>query len=125
MGSLYGKNFVRNDGVDGQGKQFLIFAKKINLTNDEVDRLFHEYTKYEDPQTRTLKISQILNLNKIKSSLIFSIIMQLFDRRKEGVLNFMEYVIILWGFLSADEDAMATFAFELFDINRYLDAYTN
>jgi hypothetical protein len=124
MGSSLSRPFVRNDKIDGQGKQFLLFAKRINLQKYEVNRLFYEFSKYSNPETQQIEVNVLLqnasNGGTFKShlpfSLVGSLILQIFDRNKFGVLNFMEYVIAMWCFLSTDEDEMARMCFGLFDI---------
>lgn len=118
MGSVFGRKFVRNDKIEGQGKQFLLFAKKINLQKYEIDRIFEVFCGLEDPVTHLVETRKILLQNKRPYTLICSVILQIFDRNKTGWLNFMEYVMVMWCFLSCNEDELARMCFGLFDINK-------
>ena len=116
MGGVTGKTFVRNDKVDGQGKQLLLFAKKIDLRKYELDRIFHEFYKLAEPKSNVVQISRIYSECKLPYNLIASVLMQIFDVNKRGILNFLEYLMIMYSFLSTDEDEMARMCFGLFDI---------
>ena len=123
MGALVGRReFVRNDDIDGQGKHVLVVAKSLNLTNVALDRLFHEFKKFENPTSNLMSISIMFSAFKQEYCIFDRLIFQIFDKNKTGELNFLEYMIIMWGFLSTDEDGMAAFCFSLFDTERYLDS---
>jgi len=49
---------------------------------------------------------------------MLSVIYNLFDEDKYSSLNFMEFMIILWGLLSSDDESIARLCFGLFDINK-------
>lgn len=118
MGQLFGRVFVRNDKIDGQGKAFLLFAKSIHLQKYEVDRIFEVFCSMEDPATHLVEISKILTTNKLPYNLICSVILQIYDRNKLGYLNFMEYVMAMWCFLATDENELARTCFGLFDTHK-------
>jgi hypothetical protein len=120
MGAVIGRReFVRNDEIDGQGKQVVIIAKSLKLTNVALDRLFHEFKKFENPKSNLMNIQAMFSSFKQDYCIFDRIIFQIFDKNKTGELNFLEYVIIMWGFLSTDEDGLAAFCFSLFDTERY------
>jgi hypothetical protein len=114
-----GRPFKRNEKIDGQGKQVLLIAKMLTLGNNELDRLFHEFCKFEDPTTHTIDIAQIMKFSLIPLNISMSVIFQIFDLSKGGALNFREYLIAMWSFLTTDETAMARLCFSLFDVHRY------
>lgn len=116
MGSIFGKTFVRDDKIDGQGKQFLLMAKKLNMQKYEVDRIYDVFFGIEDKPTHLVDIKGIFLQHKRPYTLMASVIMQIFDRNKSGMVNLMEYVVVLWCFLSTDEDELARMCFGLFDI---------
>jgi hypothetical protein len=118
MGSAFGRTFIRNDKIDGQGKPVLLFAKSVHLQKAEVDRIFEEFCKIEDPLTHVVETSSIVTSKKKSYSLIASILLQIFDRSKQGLVNFLEYMKVMYSFLSADEDELARTCFGLFDIYR-------
>lgn len=117
MGGFGSKQFIRNDKVDGQGKPVLVIAKKLDLKMNEVDRIFHEFTKYEDQTTHQIEIKYLFNCMQIPYMLFDSLIFQMFDKQKSGYLNFMDYLMVLWTFLSTDDDSLANLCFSLFDID--------
>lgn len=118
MGSVLTRTFKRNDAVDGQGKATLLFAKRISLQKYELDRIFHEFSKYESPSSHLVSWSDVFRANKVEFSIFSSVLFQIFDRYKVGLVNFLEYLQIMWSFLSTDEDNLARMCFELFDIRK-------
>lgn len=118
MGSIFGKKFVRDDKIEGQGKQFLLMAKKINMQKYEVDRIYEEFLGIEDKPTHLVDVKGMFSKHKRPYTLIASVILQIFDRNKTGLLNLMEFVMVTWCFLSTDEDELARLCFGLFDTHR-------
>lgn len=118
MGTVFGRKFVRNDKIDGQGKQLLLFAKVIHLQKDELNRIYEEFCQIEDPQTHIAPTSSVVTSKRKPYTLIASVLLQIFDQNKLGVLNFLDYLRVIWCFLSADEDELARTCFSLFDIHK-------
>lgn len=117
MGS---QEFVRNDEIPGQGKQVLVLAKKLKLTNVELDRIFHEFCKHRDIESKTVDLEALFRALKCPYTLFARLMFQFFDANKTGKLVFFEYMIIMWGVLSTDEDGLAALLFSLFDTERYM-----
>ncbi len=84
----------------------------------ELDRLYHEYCKYEDNTTHVAEIKFILNSCLINYQLFDSLWCQLFDKIKSGYLNFLQYLMAIWSLLSTDEDGLAALCFSMMDLNR-------
>lgn len=119
MGSFHFKPFSRNDAIEGQGKEVLLFAKAMRINNYELDRMYHEFRRLEDPETHLVEISSIFaQCKKIKYRLFDQLVYQLFDDHKSGKLNFVDYVTIQWGFLTTDETMMAILCFSMFDFEK-------
>ena len=118
MGNISGTEFVRNDKIEGQGKQTLLDAKRIHLRKKELDRIFLEYSKYEDKVAHTIDIKNIMLCNKLSISLFGEVYFQLFDLQKTGVLNFQQYMITMWSFLTTTEDEMARLCWGMFEIDK-------
>lgn len=122
------RRFKRDDEIFGRGKDVLIMGKQMNLKNNDVDRIFHEYTKFEDghklfqSDENIYKVDLQYFLKKIKcpSCIFLEIIFQLFDKKKTGLLPFLEFMIIIWTFLSSDYDILAILCFNLMDSERFV-----
>ena len=119
MGALVGRHeFVRNDETVGQGKEVLVLAKKLKLTNVELDRIFHEFVKHRQLESQSVDISQMFKACRHPYTLFDRLLFQFFDANKTGSLVFFEYMIIMWGVLSTDEDGLAALCFSLLDTER-------
>jgi hypothetical protein len=110
--------FVRNDDIEGQGRDLLLFAQRIKLGKRELDRIYHEFVKLENPLTHHVEIEDIFTRSKTKMSLIDSLIFQFFDIEKSARLNFLEFLVIIWCFLAARDDDLAFLCFTIFDIHK-------
>lgn len=119
MGLFSTKPFTRNDDIDGQGKDALLLAKGIALTNYELNRIYHEFLKYEDPVAHTVDIQSVFQGCKANYSLFCRLLFQIYDPYKHGRLNFEEFMVIIWAFLSAGSEGLARLCFQMFDVDRY------
>jgi hypothetical protein len=112
-------SFVRNDEIDGQGKEVLLFSQKIKLSKTELDRIYHEFRYYEDRSTHVVDLAYLFERCGLKQlKLVDSLIFQFFDDDKTSKLNFLDFLIALWGFLAADDVHLSYFCFMLFDIGK-------
>ena len=118
MGTSYGKDFVRNDNIDGQGKSFLLLAKRLHIKNKEINRLYIIFMRYSDHKTHLIKLDDFLYGLKLNKSLIIDLLFNLYDKNKLNCINFMDYVIFLYSLLVTTEDDLARLCFSLFDIQK-------
>lgn len=118
MGAFSTKRFLRNDFIDGQGKEVLVFCKRIHLANNELDRIFHEYKKFEDQSTHKLDVKAMFSRYRAPYTVFERILFQIYDREKSNYLTFLEYLVIVWGFLSCDDETLAHLTFSTFDMDR-------
>jgi hypothetical protein len=118
MGAFNPKPFERNDEIDGQGKMVLKLAKRFLITKKELDRLYHEFLKYSDRFNHRIVIADMFQKIDVAYYLYFQVLFQLYDVNKTATLNFQEFVVIMWAFLSINDDGIAALSFALFDINR-------
>lgn len=118
MGLTYGKEFIRNDNIDGQGKQCLLLAKQLHVKNNEINRIYIIFMRYSDHKTHLINLHDFLYGVQLKNSLIISIMFNLFDQSKLSCLNFMEFMIFLYSLLVTNENDLARYCFGLFDIQK-------
>lgn len=117
MGLFPAKPFLPSE-IDGQGKDVLKLAKRLFITKYELDRLYHEFIKNEDHFSHLITTAEMFKKLKAPYSLFFQVLYQLYDTSKRGLLNFQEYVVATWAFLSLSDDGIATLCFHLFDVDR-------
>jgi hypothetical protein len=116
MGAV--NSFVRNDEIDGQGKEILYFAQRIKLSKQQLDRLYHEFIKYEEPKTHLVDIHYLFDKCGLPLNLIESLLFMFFDELKTFKLNFLDFVIILFNFLASRDEDLSNMCFMLFDIGQ-------
>jgi hypothetical protein len=117
MGGFQFKPFERNDSIVGQGKEVLLFSKAVHINTYEVNRIFFEFQRLEDPATHLVEIVTIFNSTKkkLKPRLFDELLYQFFDDHKTGRLSFLEYIVIQWAFLTTDDQLLAILCFSMFD----------
>jgi Ca2+-binding EF-hand superfamily protein len=110
--------FIRDDKIQGHGKFTLVVARNLKLTNLQVDRLYHEFTKFSDPVTHKMGIEDLFAKYKVEFGLGANFLFQLWDKKKTGELDFCQYIIVLWSILTTDQDSLVSFYFAAFDTER-------
>lgn len=118
MGVFATKPFERNEEIEGQGKSVLLLAKRLMITKYELDRIYHEFRKNEDPKTNLVDIAGLFIKFRLPYTVYFSVLFQLYDINKTGMFNFQEYLVMMWAFLSASDDNLSSMSFNLFDLDR-------
>lgn len=118
MGSGVFRPYVRDDNVVGQGKEVLSISRALKIQNTELDKIFHEYAKYEDPTSHLADIRYIFKRNKLSYGICAKIFFQVLDKTKSEHLDFLQFLVTFWSFLSADEFGLASYCFSQFDTER-------
>ena len=118
MGGLQAKPFVPDEEIIGQGKSVLKLAKRLFISKYELDRLYHEFMKHENPHEHLITISDMFKTLQVHYNFFLQVYYQLYDPKKTGFINFQEFVVATWGFLSLNDDGIASLCFTLFDIER-------
>lgn len=119
MGAFQPKPFVPDETIVGHGKAVLKLAKRLYITKSELDRFYHEFMKHEDPHEHLVTIATMFKTLKAPYNLLLQVYYQLYDQQKTGLINFQEFLCITWGFLSLNDDGIASLCFTLFDVERY------
>jgi hypothetical protein len=116
-GAFATKDFIRNDAIEGQGKEVLTFCKTVRITKYELSRLFHFFQAYEDKKTHVIALESFFRLVQAPYSLFASIFFQLYDIHKTGGIAFNDFMIMFWILLTADEESLALLCFSIFDLD--------
>lgn len=120
MGAFQASPFVPNEQIVGQGMGALKLARRLFISKYELDRLYHEFMTHENPHEHLITIADMFKKLKIPYNLFLQVFYQLYDLKKTGLIHFQEYVVATWGFLSLNDDGIASLCFTLFDIDRYV-----
>lgn len=114
MGNLNTKKFKRRDGVEGQGKEVLIYAKKMGLKASELNRFYHEFAKLEG-DSGFIDLEEFYMQHGVPMKPFTNFLMRQFEITKTGRLYFLQFMVTLWNILTADDDALASFVFAVFN----------
>ena len=131
MGGISTRNFVRRTDIEGQGKEVLLHAKGMHMTNYHLHRLFHEFNKLAgdsgidyNPFYHYDNITIIIGLvdideffmfYNIPENVLLYFLFQQFELTKRGSINFDQYLITLWNLLTMQHDDMAIFMYTAFN----------
>jgi hypothetical protein len=116
MGAVHA--FVRNDEIEGQGKEILYFSQRIKLSKNQLDRLYHEFVRFEDPRTHVVDLHSLFDKCGLPLQLIELLLFSFFDELKTFKLNFLDFIVYLWNFLACRDDDLSNMCFMLFDIGQ-------
>jgi len=115
MGIFQSKGFIRKDDIDGQGRDVLLYAKMINLKNNEIDRFFNDFSYFKEFESNVIDLHCLLKKLRVQETSMLMLFLLLFDKNKYGTLNFQEYMISIWNFLTLDDEGIAMLLFTIFD----------
>ena len=69
-GAFSTRTFQRRTDIEGQGKDVLLHAKAMHMTNYHLDRLFHEFNKLAGASGTTTTTTIIIFINTTSPSYI-------------------------------------------------------
>jgi len=117
MGQINTKKFKRRDNIEGQGKDVLIYAKKMGLKASELNRFYHEFAKLEGA-SGFIDLEEFYMQHGVAMKPFTNFLMRQFEITKTGRLYFLQFMVTMWNLLTADDDALAAFLFAVFNPNQ-------
>ena len=114
MGAFSTRNFERRNDIEGQGKEVLLHAKSMHMTNYHLHRLYHEFNKLAG-DSGLVDLDEFFMFYKIDENVLLYFLFQQFEITKRGSLNFDQYLVTLWNLLTMQHDEMAVFMYTAFN----------
>lgn len=118
MGCSSSTHFHINDKHQGQNKAAYDDFKKIELSDSSIQLFYKVFVKFSNDFDHDHLIELDEFLDKLKLSDHNKMAREVFsdmDTDNSGDLNFREFVLCTWKYLTRSKESIAVFAFDLFD----------
>jgi Ca2+-binding EF-hand superfamily protein len=115
MGGGGTKSFVVNDQIDGQGEEIMALKKQIKLSDSELNKYWAAFCKVDKMYTGSIHIEQFHKYYQLEETPFTMKVFSIMDTDANGGINFHEFILAIWNYLSLDMNSLATFSFRLFD----------
>lgn len=116
MGCNKSKTFTVNSHFPGQDHDAVRDMKLIGLSFSEIQRFYRVFSKFDmtkDGHLDIIELAVALNLSD-RSNVVVEFVKSV-DTDSNGIMDFREFVLSMWRFCSRSQQALAAFAFEIFD----------
>lgn len=119
MGCFQSAEFRINPKVDGQGPEVRELARKLKLEESDIDKFWNSFIKIDKNCTGHVSTDDLHNYHGIEKSKYSEKAFTIMHGSSSGLtkLSFIEYVAIMWNFLSCDVTSLSHFSFVLFDFD--------
>lgn len=107
--------FVIDTDFPGQDYLAQEIFDNLRLTSKEIDKLFTVFRWLDKDLSGSINSKEMMSKFGLRGSSLDLKLFQFFDEDGSGELNFMEFVMSMWFFLSIAEDSIAEVAFLIKD----------
>lgn len=107
--------FVPNNSIEGQGDEVLALQRKIKLSDKEINKYWAAFCKADKLHTGCIHIDDFHRHYQLEETPFTKKVFSLMDSDGSGGINFYEYILAIWNYLSLDLNSLASFSFRLFD----------
>ena len=87
------------------------------LTQSDLNLLFNAFCDIDADDSGVIRSDELFAYLCIESTQFNKKLFAFFDEKQTGYLNFLEFVVVIWNFLTFDSSEFGRFAFFLFDDN--------
>lgn len=106
--------------LPGEGKEVLAAAEHLGLSERDVNKLYTRFMYMDVSHDHKISINEFITGLKARyDEVIPQLVFRLFDADCTGSLNFYEFLVAFYHFLSLDKDDLVLFTFQLFDISEH------
>ncbi len=113
MGCGSSREFVVNLHIPGQGAELRKIQAHLGLTNSDINKLYNFFLKVDVDKQNDVTVEKFLVMSEIQEDLVGRLIFFLADRDCDSRLNFTEFVVMLWSFLSFSNHDLMIFFHEI------------
>lgn len=87
----------------------------LQLTSSDVKALYHTFVKIDKDRSGSINVQELLNFLDLEPTPYNKRIFSCFDENSSGSVDFREYVIALWNYLTCGTATLDMFTFDLYD----------
>ena len=105
--------FRVDDTVFGRSKQSADLMFDLGFSKQHLDILFTAFCDIDANTSGTVRMEEVFQYLPVEQTKYLRIVMSIFENEMCGYLNFLEFTISLWNFLTIDESLYGQLTFEL------------
>ena len=107
--------FTLKDDVIGQDAEAMKVFQLLELTQDDLNKLYTLFKKLDKRKLERVTIESVLKHIGVQKSKLSTRIVRSADVDHDGRLNFKEFVLNCWTFATKDIEGVCGYAFDNFD----------
>lgn len=111
----YHEHFTPEAGVPGRDSYTLKLLKELKFTPEDVDALFTAFNDMDSDDSGVIRLDELLTYFKIKRTVLIEKIFEDKTAKYPFFLDFEQFVVYSWQFLSLPLNKVGSFAFHLMD----------
>ena len=109
------RTFRVQSSVSGQDEEAMKVFEDLFLTQSDLNLLFNAFCDIDADDSGVIRSDELFAYLCIESTQFNKKLFAFFDEKQTGYLNFLEFVVVIWNFLTFDSSEFGRFAFFLFD----------
>ena len=115
--------FIPNEGVPGQGREALADFEKIGPQPKNVAKLYRVFRRIDRDASHKISKPEFFEFFRLKDSVFAHTAFNVLNRDGSGQMDFHEFVLSVWNYLTFEPERIIEFAFALYDSDQssYLD----
>lgn len=90
----------------------------LRIRTDDVARLHEQFEDIDQDGSSRISLEEFFAWSGLRKSVFGKRVFSLFDDDGSGELDFREFVVSLWNYLTADKLSLISFAFDVYDADR-------
>jgi hypothetical protein len=110
--------FIPSNTVRGQGLEVFHVATTLNLSKDLINRLYQRFVKTDVYKSSNISTREFIVCHALRPDWVADVLFKdmegFTDVTYENTLNFLEYMIVIWNFCTANKAVFARMIFNYF-----------
>lgn len=113
MGCTITSEFRVDDGVFGRSQLSANLLHNLGFSNKHLDILYTAFADIDANESGAVRINEVLKYFGIDNTKYMRVVFGQFEKDGCGCLNFLEFVVSIWNFLTIADFLLGQFTFEL------------
>lgn len=115
MGGLCSSGFTVDESVSGRDEVSLTVFNDIGLSRDDLNQFWNIFAKIDTRKCGTVTKTELFSYFKIEENELTTKLYRSFDVDNSHELDFCEFTVSFWNYLTMDAYYLPTFVFYTFD----------
>jgi len=116
-GAQYGREFVADEAIIGQGSYALISFQKLGLEKERIDKLYKIFLELDSKGDGLVIVRDFFKFFGLQDTEYNHQVFTIMDQDSNGKVDFQEFVMATWNYCTYSMAALTKFAFGLCDLD--------